>query len=296
MNFFKDKFGRARKAGGGFGEGGRGGATGAVQQYPTLSHSQSAYYLPSTRLQPPDPRTAPARPRPPGPPRPLPTSLSTGSFTPFQSGSSEPRTFPRSSTTQSFQNVGGFGGQKHRNGSLPSSSQSSDESEDCGGGGRGLASSSKRRAGCRSSSLPRHRASKTNTLDTQDCPAQDLRQQQQQHGSHQLNSWLQSLQDVPDGGPGSSKTEILRITRGRLKDGGELQAGQETGGKRKWNSSRENSLESLLEEEPEETELAALQVHHCYIPVQTTAVRHEQNLEGAIRNLFSWRWFSLPLF
>ena len=52
----------------------------------------------------------------------------------------------------------------------------------------------------------------------------------------------------------SSKTEILRISRGRLKDGesfsstNHLQSSQ-IDNKRKRNSSRENSLESLLEEE-----------------------------------------------
>ena len=49
----------------------------------------------------------------------------------------------------------------------------------------------------------------------------------------------------------SSKTEILRISRGRLKDDLQQQSSQNAidNNKRKRNSSRENSLESLLEEE-----------------------------------------------
>ena len=45
----------------------------------------------------------------------------------------------------------------------------------------------------------------------------------------------------------SSKTEILRISRGRLKD--DQPSANQLDNKRKRNSSRENSLESLLEEE-----------------------------------------------
>ena len=45
----------------------------------------------------------------------------------------------------------------------------------------------------------------------------------------------------------SSKTEILRISRGRLKD--DQPSTNQLDNKRKRNSSRENSLESLLEEE-----------------------------------------------
>ena len=50
----------------------------------------------------------------------------------------------------------------------------------------------------------------------------------------------------------SSKTEILRISRGRLKDDLIQQQSSQNAidnNKRKRNSSRENSLESLLEEE-----------------------------------------------
>ena len=53
-------------------------------------------------------------------------------------------------------------------------------------------------------------------------------------------------------GSNSSKTEILRISRGRLKDGDSLGSSHQSSlidNKRKRNSSRENSLESLLEEE-----------------------------------------------
>ena len=55
-------------------------------------------------------------------------------------------------------------------------------------------------------------------------------------------------------GSNSSKTEILRISRGRLKDGDTLSSSHQSqssliDNKRKRNSSRENSLESLLEEE-----------------------------------------------
>ena len=55
-------------------------------------------------------------------------------------------------------------------------------------------------------------------------------------------------------GSNSSKTEILRISRGRLKDGDSLSSSHPSqssliDNKRKRNSSRENSLESLLEEE-----------------------------------------------
>ena len=60
----------------------------------------------------------------------FPASASTGSFSSFQSGpGSEIKTLPRSTTTHSFASrAGGC-----QNGSITSSSQSSDESEDLGG-------------------------------------------------------------------------------------------------------------------------------------------------------------------
>ena len=80
-----------------------------------------------------------------------------------------------------------------------------------------------------------------------------------------LDVWCPPPSDVPDNRShdfsdinltkasqrSSSKTEILRITRGRLKDdpGSTLANQHQIDNKRKRNSSRENSLESLLEEE-----------------------------------------------
>ena len=242
--------------------------------------------------------------------RPFPPSLSTGSFTPFQSQTStEIKTFPRSATTHTFNPTGGRARPlAPLNGSITSSSQSSDESEDCGQRTR----APRRRPGYRSTSLPRHSSAgsyrrsvtmpnfqqqpsgksqddaavgdnsrqRTGGGESESRRSEDNKQQQQAgrggvilgqienqgrgagQGSPQLTSWLQSLADVPEwstgktsnklGGTKGSKSEILRISRGRLKE--EQAAAQQLDNKRKRNSSRENSLESLLEEEDQTSE------------------------------------------
>ena len=185
------------------------------------------------------------------------------------------------------------------NGSITSSSQSSDESEE----GARVGSSGRvprRRPGYRSTSLPRHsstgnyRRSVTmpniQSTKSQDDAAvgdnsrrpavgdsdsrrsEDNKAGGQQRGvilnnqiesqgragqgSPQLTSWLQSLADVPEWQGASSrgsKSEILRISRGRLKPEDQASVHQ-LDNKRKRNSSRENSLESLLEEEDQTSE------------------------------------------
>ena len=133
----------------------------------------------------------------------FPASASTGSFSSFQSGpGSEIKTLPRSTTTHSFASrAGGC-----QNGSITSSSQSSDESEDLGGpnchlvtriprrrsGGGGGGGGGRGGGGVyRSSSLPRHSSGgqykRSITLP-------DIKSHEER-GQHdvQLTSWLQSL-------------------------------------------------------------------------------------------------------
>ena len=141
----------------------------------------------------------------------IPASASTGCFTSFQSGPAELKTFPRSASTQAFSHrAGGC-----QNGSITSSSQSSDESEEpgtapghlltriprrrSGGGGGGLVGGGGAGGGgggdggrYRSTSLPRHSSAgqyrRSITLP-------NIQQQQvEEPGQHsQLNTWLQSL-------------------------------------------------------------------------------------------------------
>ena len=123
----------------------------------------------------------------------FPASASTGSFSSFQSGpGSEIKTLPRSTTTHSFASrAGGC-----QNGSITSSSQSSDESEDLGGPtGHLVTRIPRRRSGgggvYRSSSLPRHSSGgqykRSITLP-------DIKSHEERgHHDVQLTSWLQSL-------------------------------------------------------------------------------------------------------
>ena len=64
-----------------------------------------------------------------------------------------------------------------------------------------------------------------------------------------LNLSKSTTSGVSSAGSRSSKTEILRVTRGRLHDKESPSHSHQVDNKRKRNSSRENSLESLLEEE-----------------------------------------------
>ena len=298
MNFFKDKFSRPKKLSTSESVSSELGG-GKSSPHHTL---QPVPYF--TTVESPHHHVQAGR----GGVRPFPPSLSTGSFTPFQSQTNtEIKTFPRSATTHTFNPAGGRSSttrpNPQLNGSITSSSQSSDESEE----GTRVGSSGRvprRRPGYRSTSLPRHssagnyRRSVTmpniGSTKSQDDAAvgdnsrrpvgdSDSRRSEDnkaaaggqqravilnqiesqqgrtgQQGSPQLTSWLQSLAEVPEwsgggGGPSrGSKSEILRISRGRLKE--EQASAQQLDNKRKRNSSRENSLESLLEEEDQTSE------------------------------------------
>ena len=107
--------------------------------------------------------------------------------------------------------------------------------------------------------------SQNSTFITQTHPPQN---------SVQLTTWLQSLSEIPcttgsEDKPSnksrskSSKTEILRISRGRLKD--DQPGPNQLDNKRKRNSSRENSLESLLEEEDQTSEDCASRESLTYL-------------------------------
>ena len=142
MNFFKDKFSRPKKLS----------TSESVSSELGGSSKGSLPYF--TTVETPGGHNVGGRGGGQQQLRPFPPSLSTGSFTPFQSQTStEIKTFPRSATTHTFNPTGG----RTRplaplNGSITSSSQSSDESEDCGQRTR----APRRRPGYRSTSLPRH--------------------------------------------------------------------------------------------------------------------------------------------
>jgi len=102
--------------------------------------------------------------------------------------------------------------------------------------------------------------------------------------SVQLTTWLQSLSEIPctsaiEENPTksrskSSKTEILRISRGRLKD--DQPSPNQLDNKRKRNSSRENSLESLLEEEDQTSEDCASRESLTYLDEEQTQNQFRQ--------------------
>lgn len=294
MNFFKDKFSRPKKSSGGQ-ESGDQGTKGDQGLRPYFTTVESAAHGGQHAG------------------RPFPASLSTGSFTPFQS-QTEIKTFPRSATTQTFQPS-----RRQQNGSVTSSSQSSDESEE---GGKGPSRVPRRRpGGSRSSSLPRHSSASgyRRSVTMPDMASQDDREvgdnrpgrgednkarsvilpqigamsspagRAAPQGSPQLNSWLQSLAEVPEwGGGGSgrgSKSEILRISRGRLKD--DPTSGHQLDNKRKRNSSRENSLESLLEEEDQTAEDSrdCTSRHFEDEAARGAAYRVQQNQKNSLESL-----------
>ena len=283
--------------------------------------------------------------------RPFPPSLSTGSFTPFQSQTNtEIKTFPRSATTHTFNPAGGRASTRPNlplNGSITSSSQSSDESEEGARVGSSGRVPRRRPGGYRSTSLPRHSSAanyrrsvtmpniqQQSTTKSQDDAAvgdnkrrlvgdserrmEDnkgsgggqrsviLNQIESQgragQGSPQLTSWLQSLADVPewgggkDGGGGGggggairgSKSEILRISRGRLKE--DQASAHQLDNKRKRNSSRENSLESLLEEEDQTSEDCTSRDSLPYLDEEDPenrgpAFRPQQNQKNSLESL-----------
>ena len=228
----------------------------------------------------------------------FPGSVSTGSFTPFQS-SNEIKTFPRSATTQTFHPISR---RERQNGSITSSSQSSDESEEAPANIR----VPRRRSGYRSTSLPRHSSASNyrrsitmpNIQSQDDSDTANLGNNKEENNlvfgqitpirsqnttfitqthppqnSVQLTTWLQSLSEIPcttgleekssKSRSKSSKTEILRISRGRLKD--DQPSPNQLDNKRKRNSSRENSLESLLEEEDQTSEDCASRESLTYL-------------------------------
>ena len=155
MNFFKDKFSRPKKlstsesVSSELGGGKSSSPHHALQPVPYFTTVESPHHHVGGRAGQPI--------------RPFPPSLSTGSFTPFQSqtNTAEIKTFPRSATTHTFNPAGGRlstnrPNPTQLNGSITSSSQSSDESEE----GARVGSSGRvprRRPGYRSTSLPRHR-------------------------------------------------------------------------------------------------------------------------------------------
>ena len=330
MNFFKDKFSRPKKLSTSESVsselgGGKSSPHHALQPVPYFTTVESPHHHVGGRAGV----------------RPFPPSLSTGSFTPFQSQTNtEIKTFPRSATTHTFNPVGGRLSTRPNpqlNGSITSSSQSSDESEE----GARVGSSGRvprRRPGYRSTSLPRHsstgnyRRSVTmpniqSTKSQDDAAVGDnsrrpvgdsdsrrsednkaaaggqraviLNQIESQgragQGSPQLTSWLQSLADVPEwsgGGGGQasrgSKSEILRISRGRLKE--EQASAHQLDNKRKRNSSRENSLESLLEEEDQTSEDCTSRDSLPYLEDEDPenrgpAFRPQQNQKNSLESL-----------
>ena len=327
MNFFKDKFSRPKKLSTSESVsselgGGKSSPHHTLQPVPYFTTVESPHHHVGGR----------------GGVRPFPPSLSTGSFTPFQSQTStEIKTFPRSATTHTFNPAGGRLSTRPNpqlNGSITSSSQSSDESEE----GARVGSSGRvprRRPGYRSTSLPRHsstgnyRRSVTmpniqSTKSQDDAAVGDnsrrpvgdsdsrrsednkaaggqraviLNQIESQgrtsQGSPQLTSWLQSLADVPEwngGGPASrgSKSEILRISRGRLKE--DQASVHQLDNKRKRNSSRENSLESLLEEEDQTSEDCTSRDSLPYLEEEDPenrgpAFRPQQNQKNSLESL-----------
>ena len=261
--------------------------------------------------------------------RPFPGSMSTGSFTPFQS-QNDIKTFPRSATTQTF-HPANRSRVSHKNGSITSSSQSSDESEE---GQRGSSHRVPRRrpGGYRSTSLPRHssagnyRRSVTmpNFQSQDDATVGDNKtgregadnkggrsvilpqigamsstspSSRRTQGSPQLNSWLQSLAEATEGGKEGggrgggqatalgSKSEILRISRGKLKD--DQTSAHQLDNKRKRNSSRENSLESLLEEEDQTSEDCTSRDSLPYQEEETELrpAFHNQNQKNSLESL-----------
>ena len=341
MNFFKDKFSRPKKlstsesVSSELGGGKSSSPHHALQPVPYFTTVESPHHHVGGRAGQPI--------------RPFPPSLSTGSFTPFQSqtNTAEIKTFPRSATTHTFNPAGGRlstnrPNPTQLNGSITSSSQSSDESEE----GARVGSSGRvprRRPGYRSTSLPRHSSAgnyrrsvtmpniqqQQSTTKSQDDAAvgdnsrrpvgessesrrsEDnkagggqraviLNQIESQgrtgQGSPQLTSWLQSLADVPEWGGGGggglpsrgSKSEILRISRGRLKE--EQSSAHQLDNKRKRNSSRENSLESLLEEEDQTSEDCTSRDSLPYLEEEDPenrgpAFRPQQNQKNSLESL-----------
>ena len=345
MNFFKDKFSRPKKlstsesVSSELGGGGK-------SSSPHHANLQPVPYFTTALESPHHHGRAGGQPI-----RPFPPSLSTGSFTPFQSqtNTAEIKTFPRSATTHTFNPAGGGRLSSNRtlnptqlNGSITSSSQSSDESEEGARVGSSGRVPRRRPGGYRSTSLPRHSSAgnyrrsvtmpniqqQQSTTKSQDDAAvgdnsrrpvgesslesrrsednkagravilNQIESQQGRtgQGSPQLTSWLQSLADVPEWGGGvsglpsrGSKSEILRISRGRLKEE-QAGSGHQLDNKRKRNSSRENSLESLLEEEDQTSEDCTSRDSLPYLEEEDPenrgpAFRPQQNQKNSLESL-----------